>query len=292
MRLPRQAKRTKLYLLIVVIILVLATGIYFGYKTFTENKITRFDIETENINCTNIPEVTGFLQSLKLSYFYFKSETLDFDLRKKFFCIGKIEQTISYPDKLKLKLYGREGKFIVRAINPPVDTNPQVFLNQDQMNATQSTSQAFPPKVVNQILDSYQDASTAGLMFLVDEEGVVFEEVSSDTAYPKLSLFAKELRVGGRIPDDLIKKTLEITDKLKTMDISTDNLIVVGDRLIVDTIPRITFALNRALDRQSASLQLILRQAKMNLDPEKTDTRSVESVDLRFDRPVVVYSKK
>ena len=72
----------------------------------------------------------------------------------------------------------------------------------------------------------------------------------------------------------------------------TDNLIVVGNRLIVDSEPRVTFALNKEISRQSASLQLILRQAKMNLDPDKPDSRSVESVDLRFDRPVVVYSKK
>lgn len=290
MRLPRQSKKIKLYLIIFIVILALSALSYFTYKIFTENKINRFDVEVENLNCTNPPEITGFLQSLKLNYFNFKSENLDYQLKKRFFCAARIEQTITYPDKLKVKLVGREAKFVVKPVNPSVDINPSVILSLDQMNATQSTSEAFPPKVVNQILSSYKESSGSS-MFLVDEEGVVFEEVGTDTSFPRLSIFAKELKVGQKIQDDLIKKTLEIIEKLKAMDILTDNLIVVGDRLIIDEKPRLTFSLIKPVDRQSASLQLILRQAKMNLDPEKPDARSVESVDLRFDRPVVVYSR-
>ena len=288
---PRQLKRKKLLLIIVaVILLVLAVG-YFGYKILTENKLTRFDIEAQNLNCTNSSEITGFLQGKNLNYFYFKSSDIDTELRKKFLCIGRIESEASYPDKLKLKIAGKEGKFIVTSIDPPIETNPTIELSMDQLNATQSTTEAFPPKVLSQILDTYKQASDSAF-YLVDEEGVIFEEISSDFSRPKLSIFSQELKVGQVVPGDIIKKTSQVLEKLKETEIPTDNLIIVADKLIIDSKPRVTFSLSRPLDRQAASLQLILRQAKMNLDPDSRDTRSVESIDLRFDRPVVVYSKK
>ena len=271
------------------IILLIAIG-FLGYKIFTENKLSKFDITHQNLNCVAPPEVSQFLNSLNMNYFYYKSTDVEYELRRKFFCIGKIEQEISYPDRLKLNITGREGKYVVKTINTDVETNPQIVLTLEQMNATQSTTQAFPPKVLTQILDTYENASESA-MFLVDAEGIAFEKAFPGAGYPEISLFGRELRVGQKIPDDLISKVTEVKERLEKMDIVTDNLIVVGNRLIVDSEPRVTFGLNREISRQSASLQLILRQAKMNLDPEKPDSRSVESVDLRFDRPVVIYSK-
>lgn len=286
----RNFKRKKIYLIILVSLIgIIAAGI-FGYKIFTENKLTRFDVEAENLNCVSSNEIKTIAQNMNINYFYFKADALEAELRKKFFCIGKIESEVSYPDRLKIKVAGREAKFVVESINVDFETNPTIQLSSDQLNATQSTSEAFPPKVLKQVLDNYKGASESA-MFLVDEEGIIFEESGTNFAYPKLSLFSRDLRVGQKIPDDLIKKVAEIVVKLKEIDTPSDNLLVVGDKLIIDSAPRITFSLNRPIDRQSASLQLILRQAKMNLDPDNRDTRSVESVDLRFDRPVVVYSK-
>ena len=287
----RRFRIKKIVALPILGIIILGAVGFFGYKIFTENKLTKFDITHQNLNCTAPPEISQFLNSLNMNYFYYKSTDVEYELRRKFFCIGQIEQEISYPDRLKLNIIGREGKYIIKTINADIQANPQIILTLEQMNATQSTTQAFPPKILSQILDTYQNASESA-MFLVDEEGVVFENAFSDTTHPKISLFGRELRVGQKIPDDLIKKVTEVKEKLEHMDIMTDNLIVVGNRLIVDSEPRVTFALNKEISRQSASLQLILRQAKMNLDPDKPDSRSVESVDLRFDRPVVVYSKK
>lgn len=287
----RDPKKRRLFLIIPAAILILLALIFFAYKTYTENKLTRFDIDAQNLNCTTSSEIIDALKKMNLNYFYFKSSDVEYELRKKFFCIGKIESEVTYPDHLKLKISGREGKFVVNTINSGINTNPVIQLSLDQLNATQSTTEAFPPKVLNQILDNYKDSSESA-MFLVDQEGAIFEEVSSNTAYPRLSIFEENLKIGQKIPDGLIPKALEILEALKKTDTPSDNLLVVGDKLIVDTKPRITFALNRPLDRQSASLQLILRQAKMNLDPDSKDSKSVDSIDLRFDRPVVVYGKK
>ncbi len=307
----RQFKRKKLLLIIVAVAILIASVVFFGYKILTENKLSRFNIETENLNCVASGEIEGVLKSLNLNYFYllhqqmassayFKSESIESQLRKKFICIGKIEQTLYYPDRLKLKISGREGKFIVASINTDIETNPQVVLSLEQLNATQSTTGAFPPKVLNGILNSYRQSLPSGegknasesAMFIVDGEGMVFEEARPETFLPKLSIFSEELHIGRLVPGDVVKKSAEVIEKLGDSGLTLDNLLIVGEKLIIDTDPRITFSLNRPIDRQAASLQLILRQAKMNLDPESADTRSVESIDLRFDRPVVVYSSQ
>ncbi len=287
---PRRLERRKPLIFSIVGIIVVALVVFFGYRVLTENKLTRFDIELSAINCAAFPEIEGFLNSKNMNYFYYNSTLLESDLRQKFYCIGNIEQEIYYPNRLKLKLTGREGKYVIKTINTEIDTNPQIVLTLEQLNATESTSQAFPPQVLKQILDTYQQASTSGL-YVVDHEGVVFENAQTDATLPRIVLFGKDPRIGQKIADDLISKVDQISAKLTQLDLDTANLIVVGDRLIVDTTPRVTFSLNKEIPRQAASLQLILRQAKMNLDPEKTDSRSVESIDLRFDRPVVVYSK-
>lgn len=291
MRGLRDFRRKKIFLITVAAILVILAALFFGYKIFTENKLTKFQIETENLNCTIEPEIIGFLQSLNLNYFNFKKELVEQKLLQKFFCIGRINQELSYPDKLKLKLTGRESKFVVRPIKTTLQTNPSIVLNLDQLNATQSTSTAFPPKVMDQIMKTNSDASSSA-MFLVDEEGMVFEEASSDVGLTKLSIFESDLRLGQKIADNLVKKVSEVNTKLKELEDFGGNFIVVGDKLITDDKPRITFSLNRDIGRQSASLQLILRQAKMNLDPKSGESKPIESIDLRFDRPVVVYGKK
>src|SRR3990167_10355270 len=97
----RQFKRKK-SLLIIFVLLIIFSAVFFGYKILTENKLARFDIETQNLSCTNSQEITVFLQSKNLNYFYFKADSLESELKNKFFCIGKIESEVSYPDKLKL----------------------------------------------------------------------------------------------------------------------------------------------------------------------------------------------
>lgn len=288
---PRRMKRRKPLIIGVIGIVILFLVVFFGYKIFTDNRLSSFDLELNNINCTTASEVEQFLRSMNMNYFYYKSESVEYELRRKYFCIGNIDQTIHYPNRLKIVLTGREGKYIVKTIETNIEINPQVILSLEQLNATESTKQAaLPPLVLNQILDSYKEASESS-MYVVDAEGVIFESAASDAILPRISIFGRDFRIGQKIPDDLIKKVDEISVKVEKMEIDTTNLIVVGDRLIIDSSPRVTFSLSRDIPRQLASLQLILRQAKMNRNPEKPDSRSVESIDLRFDRPVVIYSK-
>lgn len=291
MRSETRKKFIKKLLIIVLVILVFFGLGLLGYKTVSIAILSEIEVNGQSLTCADNSAIADFAKKLSLNYFHFKSENFKVKLIQNFFCIGKIETSVSYPNKLRITMHGRVGAFIVKTINTSLKSNPEIILSEDQLSATQSSTQAFPPKVLNQIIETSRQAS-ASAMFLVDEEGVIFEEVTSDVNFPHLYFFSQELKIGNKISGDQVKKASEVTKKLKELEVFSDNLIIVGERLIVDTTPRIIFSLTKPLDRQTASLQLILSQAKMNPAADRSEKESIESIDLRFDKSVVVYAAK
>lgn len=285
----RKRKFRKLFI-IFVIVFILGGLSYLSFKLVRQAVLSSITVNAQNLTCTESSQILSFSRDLKINYFYFISESLEKKLKEKFFCIRQIKTKVNYPDKLQLQVFGREGVFILKTINPNIHLNPVIDLPESTQSASESTKAAMPVKIVEQLLSSLKKASESG-SFLVDEEGMVFNE-SFGEDLPKLSLFGQELKIGTQIQGDFIKKIKQVLDKLKEVEILPDNLVVLGDKLIVDAKPRIIFSLIRPLGRQTASLQLILAQAKMNSDPGKLEKRNIESIDLRFDKPVVVYSGK
>src|SRR5690348_4382969 len=142
----RQLKRKKFLLVCLGLIIIIILLGFLADKILSENRLRRFDVELENLNCATSDEIKSFLLAKNFNYFYFKSAEVENNLKQRFFCISKIEQQIYYPDRLKLKIFGREGKFVVTDIESPLNLNPQIVLNLDQLDATQSTTEAYPPK--------------------------------------------------------------------------------------------------------------------------------------------------
>lgn len=290
MRNEERKKKLKRLLLILTIILSAALTVLVGFQVFNRSVINKFEIEADNLTCTDRDQVLNFVKKSDLKYFTFRKEDLEKSLKKKFFCIGKMDIQLNYPDRIKVKAFGREPVFILVPLNTQFDTNPVVDLPDDFKIATQSSMAAQPLKVIDDFISGINESSESG-KFLVDEEGVVFDSLNSQLSFPKLQIVGMDIKVGGKIEGDLIRKTREVSEGLKTMELPTDNMIILGNKLIINSKPRIIFVLDKRLDYQIASLQLILAQAKMNSDPSRPGSDSIESIDLRFNKPVVVYSK-
>lgn len=290
MRNEERKKKLKRLLLLLIIILSAALTVFVGFQVFNRSVINKFDIEADNLTCTDRDQVLNFVKKSDLKYFTFRKEDLEKNLKKKFFCIGKINVQINYPDRLKIEALGREPAFILVPLNTQFDTNPVINLPDDFKIATQSSMAAQPLKVIENFISGINESSESG-KFLVDEEGVVFDSLSGELSFPKLQIVGIDIKVGGKIEGDLIRKTAEAGNGLRSMELPTDNMIILGNKLIINSKPRIIFVLDKRLDYQIASLQLILAQAKMNSDPSRPGSDSIESIDLRFNKPVVVYSK-
>ena len=83
----------------------------------------------------------------------------------------------------------------------------------------------------------------------------------------------------------MIQKTVKVLEKIKSLGVNSDDPKIYSKiYLSLGQKPQMVFVLDDKSDHQLASLQLILDQAKM-------DTKEVEFLDLRFDKPIVRYGK-
>ncbi|HCB22754.1 hypothetical protein A3B42_01170 [Candidatus Daviesbacteria bacterium RIFCSPLOWO2_01_FULL_38_10] len=126
--------------------------------------------------------------------------------------------------------------------------------------------------VTNQ--ESTPSAETAIDSFLVDEEGMLF----SGNQESSLKIYSEN-------KNEDFKKIIAVLNKIKFFGIEIMEVIVVEDILLINSVPKINFSLDKASDMQLASLQLILNKAKINGE-------AVEFIDLRFDKPVVRFAPK
>lgn len=291
MKNEQKRKKIKKILIAALVVSVILALVFAGNEFINRARVTSFEIETNNLTCTDKDQIGKYLASLNIRYFLFKQNELEENLKKKFFCIGKIETRLSYPDKLKLVTWGREALFAVKEVNTSLELNPVVSLPDVPNEATQSTKEAEVVKIMDRILSDLKQSSESGVS-LVDNEGVIFEKNPGSFNVPMLSILGTNVEIGREIPDGVVEKAGLIYSKLREIGTPVDNIIIIGDRLVVDSKPRIIFSLKKRIDYQTASLQLILAQAKMNPDPNITGSHNIESIDLRFDKPVAVYIKK
>lgn len=291
MRNEEKKKKLKKFLVISCLTLLIAMLAFGGFYTLTESKLSKYEVEASELTCTNKMQINKFLEGLKLNYFVFSNLDLEGKLKQKYLCIGKIDARISFPDKLTLKVIGRKAEFAASQIIIGQESNPEVNLPIDYQVATESSKAAETVKIIDQILKEVSESSNSSY-FLIDSEGVIFDESYGSISFPVLKIVGEDLKVGGRVPGDLVGKVKELTRGLSNMEAPTDNIIIVGDKIIIDSKPRLIFSLNKRLDYQTTSLQLILAQAKMNSDSNLPRSDNIESIDLRFNKPVVVYSKK
>jgi len=291
MRDEQKKRKLKKFLLIAGAVLMTVLLGYACFYTFTRSKLDNFTVKATGLTCTDEGMIGKFLKDLQLNYFAFDQSELSDKLKQKFFCIGKINTEVSFPNKLTIETEGRKAEFAAVQVLLPRQPNPLVELPADYQIATESSQAAVPVKILDRIVKDVNESSNSAY-FLIDSEGVIFDQGEGTINFPVLRITGEELKIGGRVQGDLIGKIKQALASLTNIEGPTDKIIVIGDKLIIDSKPRLIFSLNKRLDYQATSLQLILTQAKMSSDPSKPGSGDIESIDLRFNKPVVVYGKR
>lgn len=113
--------------------------------------------------------------------------------------------------------------------------------------------------------------------FLVDSEGIIFSKDSRQSNIP--SIFIEEK------PENIATSNLKILEKINEFGLDSKQAVISANFLVILSSPKIIFRTDEKVDIQLASLQLILKTAKI-------DDKTVEFVDLRFDKPVVKFAPK
>ena len=80
----------------------------------------------------------------------------------------------------------------------------------------------------------------------------------------------------------MINNIIKIFDKTKSLGIEIKQAWLRENILVTETIPKMIFKLDN-VDSQLASLQLILSEAKI-------ESKELEIIDLRFDKPVIKFA--
>lgn len=139
-----------------------------------------------------------------------------------------------------------------------------------------ATTSAFLEEVAT---PSAQDASN---YFLIDHEGVIFSKALEKLDIPNIFFADKDILVGEKAEGDF-ENALKVLSKVKEFGVDTQTSQILNSFLIIFSLPKIIFRLDADINTQIASLQLILKTAKI-------DQVKLEFIDLRFDKPIVKFA--
>lgn len=225
------------------------------------------EINLNGVDCVDASKIQSEVNLTGKNLFLTDYESVSNSLKSKHLCIDAIEYDKAISGKVKINLNKRTPIARVGSYQKKVD------LNIENLEATPSSSAA--------LLD--WESVNVDKLYLVDKNGFIFAEKEENI--PRLYLLDQVLNLGSQLDARIFTKIALIFSKLAEAGITGYESKIDGIDLLVSSQPRIVFSLERDIKKQIASLQLILQKAKM-------DSKTIEIIDLRFDKPVIMYTSK
>lgn len=227
--------------------------------------IKNIEVDINSANCLDGIDLRSLVALEGKNIFLISDASIEKKLIENYHCIKDVKVAKIFPHKVKLDINGR------------VDLARIAKMTTE---ATPSSGSAF--------LDWTTPHSTESSFFVVDELGYIFKKTES-TASPLIYTDTDTLEIGSRFSGEIFKKISVVLSRLKETELFDPNLEVKSrlgeDIFVVKNAEKLIFSLKKDIFGQLGSLQLILQKAKI-------DGKVIESVDLRFDKPVVVYGKR
>lgn len=250
------------YFLIACLFLIFLVVFVLKDKLFIVGQI---EVTANQVGCTSSDQIKNSSSLLGQSFFALDERKITKSLLEKFICIKSINLSKTLPDKIDLKVTGRDPAAILISLK--------------------SKSASASSLIENTATPSAQDVADA---FVVDGEGVIFAKDTEKLNIPKVYLYDLSLSLGKKLKGDFISNVLKILDKVKTFGETIKESWVSDDIFLINSDThslKIVFRLDDKTEIQLASLQLILTEAKINL-------KQLEFIDLRFDKPIVKFAPK
>lgn len=265
---PKSRKKLKVFLVVLLVLVSIGLLIFLNTSTL----IVRNVVVKEGVGCVEADRISKDASFANQNIIFIQESLIEKKLKEKYLCIDSVGFKKEYPNTLNLYLREREKALKVGLIKgSPFIKLPEI------KEATPSSESALIT------LDhSVYEASISGV-YIADKNGFVFDAASVESDLPMIYLVGYETGLGRPIDKEVVNLSLQLINRLKELSMSYRTIKVMGDTVLVDGDMKLTFSLDKDLNRQLASLQLILQKAKMN-------SKSMDKIDLRFDKPVVIYS--
>ncbi len=255
-----QKRSTKLAIPIAGFILILLILGLLIFRTGLFN-IKKIEID-KDLDCANTDLLKDVSKLLGKNILFVDSTNSIKNIKEKFICVKAINFSKNFPDKVKLDVLEREPKVKL------------LILNKVATAAANLENIATP------------SAKVVQTTYLADEE-IIFAKDLNQASDSQIYIQDSDLSLGKNI-NDLIKKSLDILNQIKTFGLDTQTTQITDKSLVIfptDSQPKILFSLEKDNNLQIGSLQLIFKKAKI-------DKESIEFIDLRFDKPILRLAPK
>lgn len=269
-KVPKNKKKLKLFLSIFLILTI--TGVLFFLNLSV--LIVKNVVVKEGVSCVEEDRVVKDGAFFNQNIIFLNKSLIEKKLKEKYLCIDSLNLEKKYPDTLNIYLKERQKALRIGIIKG------ESFIKLPEITeATPSSQSAFFT-----IDLSVNEASVSGI-YITDKNGFVFNAGEETSDIPTIYLVGYEVGLGRRVDRDIVNLSIKLINRLEELSIEYKTVKIMGDMVLIDGDLKLTFSLAKDLNRQLASLQLILQKAKMN-------SKSMEKIDLRFEKPIVVYSQK
>jgi cell division septal protein FtsQ len=252
----------KVYLSLFVLIMALFLASYFKLLA-----IRNLEIVALNPDCVNSKQLRAEVKVVGKNIWEIDKTKVSSEIQQRYPCVKDL--SINYQPLNTLKIEVEDRTAIARVVG------------YAESSTLTHQAEASPSSAAATLDWNFIVSSPSG--WIIDEEGVIFG--NSDNIYPIL-LYPENLLVnGGGINPDVAQKLSYLLTRLTDLGVNFTHLKLDGGLILIDSKPRVVMDSTSDFPKQIASLQLILNKSKI-------DSMEAESIDLRFNKPVVIYTSK
>lgn len=234
--------------------------------------IKEIEITNPNLSCTTRSELENNLNLRGVNFFMIDKTKITDKIKKRFLCIKDIQIDRTFPNSVKIEITEREAKLILKTYTPAQE------LSLELNDATPSSTSARVFK------DDFSiNQASIGASLVVDYDGFIFAKDLENASPPQIYYASKSLDIGMEVDREFVPQVLFVLNKLTELNIPFDFLKVDKHKFYIGSEQKVILSLRKDLKVELASLQLILEESKMN-------SKLIDLVDLRFDKPIVIFS--
>ncbi len=221
-------------------------------------------------SCFNQQDLVKIKDLKNANLLNLNKQSISQQILSNYLCVGAVNFKTSFPNKLTIEVLTRMPVYKVTSLlRDPTESSP----------SSQSA-------ILTNIVAEAQIAPSNG-QFLVDQTGLLYSSQTTSFNSLEIKIFADNFKLGSYLrPSDLqsIAKTL---DKIKFFNLQSQLRLIDQDWFILTFANQqiVAFNLQNNIEKQLASLQLILEQNKI-------DSKVINVIDLRFDKPILTYAKR
>lgn len=260
---PRPLSK-KFFLLLIGLLILVGVSAGFVNKPWVVKAV---EIYINGVGCVSKEDLEPKLTFKSENILTLKTSSVEKEIKNRHLCIKEVKIDKEFPGKVSVHLAGRQKVATVLPFMPTKESTDSATLTVFIQDASKA---------------DYLASSSAS--FLVDVEGVIF--AANDGNMDGLKIFSQGVELGVRWDRQLMPRILQVLRGLNEFAVSANEVFLYKDNsFLVKARPLILFNIEKKVDEQLASLQLILEKAKI-------EGENIEIIDLRFDKPVIRYTNR